>query len=841
MIRYFVRGFTAHFRAGRSLFALSLLGVALGVASVLSIQIININALGAFKGSLQAISGEADLSVVGRAPVLDENLYPVVLATKGVKAAWPIYRVQVNPAKRQNLYLEIFGLDLFAPMDIPWKGGTGDLSSFMSASGWTALTPPFAEEMGLKVGERFEVTVGSRRVHLLVGALVDFREVSPLASDRLAVMDIAQAQALLGDSGEIHQIDLQIEPGVDRFRLASDLRSRLGTGAQILTPEQREQQAATLLSSFRLNLTALSLISLFVGGFLIYSSTQASLVRRRFEFGLLRSIGATRGQLLSLILGETTALGLMGVAVGIPTGYYAAASYVDRVSSTLSNVYVLQAIETLEMPGWLLPLAVVVGLAGALAGSIVPALDVSRRDTRSLLASFTLHERMGAAALPLFVSGWVVLAGAWAIAGYKGEAWQPGGFVLAIGLMLTLPLITPLVVQKGARLVRVRSFGLLYGLKGLGLQLQTTPFAIAALAVAVAMMVGITVMVGSFRQTLAVWVGQSLRADIYVTSESWRRGAREATLAPELVSAIQSHPGVRGVDILRQFFIFYGERRISLSGLSMDLAAGERRFSFIEGEPEESIRKMKEEGAVLIGEPLARKASLGAGDRLVLETRNGPVAFLVAGVYYDYSSEAGAATMALDVMDEHFGSRPITNMALYLEAGREPERVVDELRARFPDAPLSIRSNRRLRQEVFRIFEQTFAVTRLLQAMSMLIAISGITLTLLVLARERVSELALYRALGAERSQIFRAYLGKGLGIAMYGLALGGIAGGLLALILVFVINRAFFGWTIALHWPWVSLGGETATILVAAVLGSVYPALRASRTPATELRRDDF
>ncbi len=580
MIRYFLRGFAAHFRAGRSLFALSLLGVALGVASVLSIQIININALGAFKGSLQAISGEADLSVVGRAPVLDEALYPVVLSTKGVKAAWPLYRVQVTLAERQNLRLEIYGLDLFAPMDIPWKGETGDLSSFMSASGWVALTPPFAEEMGLEVGDRFEVTIGSRRVNLLAGALVDFRDISPLASDRLAVMDIAQAQALLGDPGEIHQIDLQIEPGIDRSRLATELQSRLGTAAQILTPEQREQQAATLLSSFRLNLTALSLISLFVGGFLIYSTTQASLVRRRFEFGLLRSIGATRGQLLSLILGETSALGLMGVVVGIPMGYYAAASYVGRVSSTLSNVYVLQAIETLEMPVWLLPLSVVIGLFGALAGSIVPALDVSRQDTRSLLASFTLHERMGAAARPLFVLGWVVLAGAGVLARYQGDAWQPGGFVLAVGLILTLPLITPFVVQQGARLVRVRSFGLLYGLKGLGLQLQTTPFAIAALAVAVAMMVGITIMVGSFRQTLAVWVGQSLRADIYVTSESWRRGAREATLAPELVAAMASHPGVRGVDVLRQFFIYYEERRISPFRRAYGLAVGRASLLF---------------------------------------------------------------------------------------------------------------------------------------------------------------------------------------------------------------------------------------------------------------------
>jgi putative ABC transport system permease protein len=223
-------------------------------------------------------------------------------------------------------------------------------------------------------------------------------------------------------------------------------------------------------------------------------------------------------------------------------------------------------------------------------------------------------------------------------------------------------------------------------------------------------------------------------------------------------------------------------------------------------------------------------------------TRNGPVAFPISGVYYDYSSEGGAAVMSLATMDRYFGPSPITNMALYLDPGRglDTETVVDELRSRFPGVPLVFRSNRRLREEVFEIFDQTFAVTRLLQAMSLLIAVSGITLTLLLLARERVSELSLFRALGAERWQIFRIFLGKGLGIALYGLVLGGIGGVLLALILIFVINRTFFGWTITVYWPWSTLMGEAATILLASVLGSVYPALRASRTPATELRRDD-
>jgi putative ABC transport system permease protein len=155
--------------------------------------------------------------------------------------------------------------------------------------------------------------------------------------------------------------------------------------------------------------------------------------------------------------------------------------------------------------------------------------------------------------------------------------------------------------------------------------------------------------------------------------------------------------------------------------------------------------------------------------------------------------------------------------------------------------PLQVRSNRSLREEVFAIFDRTFAVTRLLQGMCLVVAAAGITLTLLVLARERVSELSLYRALGAGRRQIFGVFLGMGLGMAAFGLLLGSGGGIALALVLVFLINRTWFGWTIALHWPWTELAGQALTILAAAIAASLYPALRASRTPATELSRDDL
>jgi putative ABC transport system permease protein len=198
---------------------------------------------------------------------------------------------------------------------------------------------------------------------------------------------------------------------------------------------------------------------------------------------------------------------------------------------------------------------------------------------------------------------------------------------------------------------------------------------------------------------------------------------------------------------------------------------------------------------------------------------------------------------ALDIrtMNRHFGPGPIHSLALYLEAGQDTERVVDELKARYAGTPLRIRSNRRLRERVFKIFDQTFAVTRLLQAMSLLIAVCGITLTLLILARERISELAVCRAVGAIRQQLFWIFVGKGVGMGLLGLGLGLVGGIALAGILIFVITRAYFGWTIQVYWPWLPILQQIFTILAAAVLASLYPALRASQTPATELSRDDM
>lgn len=838
MIRYAARSLRAQLGSGRTLLALTVFGVALGIASVLSIQLLNRSALAAFSGGVRAVSGDADLSVLPTASVFPETLYTRVLADPAVRMAWPIYQVNVALRGRDKFYLDVIGSDLVLAAGIP-AAGRPTFGETLTKPGWVAIAPALAAELGVDTGATLEVSSGSRAAALTVGALVDLQRYAPLASRKIVIMDIAEAQRLLGTAGQLTQIDLVLTDDTLAAATAQRLGAALGPAVEVVNPVQREQRAEGLMRAFRFNLTALSMISLVVGFFLVRAATQASLVRRRLEFGILRANGATRSQVFALIAGEVALLGLLGAIIGIPAGILAARANIGVVSGTLTNLYLLSEIEQLDIPLWLLLLTALLGMVSTAAGAAGPARDLADSDVRELLAPITLHERAEKSVAPGVVKALVILGLAIALYLIAGRDWQPAGFLLAVALGAITVLLTPAIIHVAAGLVRVRRFGFAYALKSLHARLATTSFAVASLALAVAMLVGITVMVGSFRQTLVVWIGSTLQADIYVTTPSWRGTGAQGSLDSSLAAGMARMDGVRAIDRLRGMQATSGTRRFALAGVDFSLLGLESRFALKEGDQREAFRAVREDGALIITEPLARKTRLGVGDSLPLVTPAGVRRFAIAGITYDYSSESGAAAMDLATLARHFGPGSINSVALYLETGIDPERFIDSIRARFPGQPLNLRSNRALRAEVMRIFDQTFAVTRLLQVMALLVAASGITLTLLVLARERRSELALYRALGAYRGQILRLFFGKGLAIGLLGLFLGVIAGAVLAAILVLVINRAWFGWTIQVAVPWRDVAVSAITILSAASLASLYPAARASATPATDLSRE--
>nr|MEE4268928.1 FtsX-like permease family protein [Candidatus Krumholzibacteria bacterium] len=851
MIRLLWKSLRRHVQESRTLFVLTILGVALGVASVVAIQTLNQGSMQAFDGSVRAISGQAKLSVMGMTPAFPETLLVPVLGDPDVTGAWPLCRVEVAVQDRPGVLLDIAGIDLLAPLDLPFTAredtatATLDALSALVTPGWVAITPAMAGEQGWQVGDLIAVSSGSRSVNLTVGALVDFQAFEPLAPRTLAVMDIAQVQAQLARPGLIHQIDVQLRESADPDMVARRLAARLGPAVQVVTPEQRNQDAQGLLAAFRLNLTALSMISVFVGVFLVLTTVQASLSRRRGEFGLLRCLGAGPRQVVGLILAETAVLGLLGVLIGIPLGFWVAARNVATVSATLTNIYVLAGIEKLVLTPQVILLGVSVGVLGAVAGALWPALEMARRDTVALLAPVNLHEQTGRAVgrlswaallLGVAATGWFVLFG-------SGTNW--GGFVFGGMMMLALPLIVPMVVHLVAGSVRPRGLGLALSLRNLDVRLHTSSFAVAALAVTVSMLVGITLLVGSFRTTLISWLDVTMRADVYITTESWVRAGNEAFLDAGLVAEFKQWPGVDAVEEQRRLQVrtVPEGRRIWLNAIRVAGIPGAelaQRLPLQSGRPE-IVAKAMERGALLIGEPLARKGGLAIGDTLQLAGPEGPVSFPVAGVVYDYTSEGGTAFVTMATLLRHFPGEQTNNAALFLENSDQAEALVSRLRQHYAGQPLVFRSNRDLRREVLAIFDQTFAVTRTLQSLALLIAMLGVALNLLVQARERSGELALLRSLGAARKQVFRLFLGEGLAIGLLGLLMG-LAGGVgLAALLILVVNRTWFGWTIRPSLPVADLAAQVGLVLLASALAAVYPAAQAGLSRPDQLTRDDI
>jgi len=633
-------------------------------------------------------------------------------------------------------------------------------------------------------------------------------------------------------------VDIRLQPEVDALDFAGRLAARLGPSAAVVNDEERTAEAIGILRAFRMNLTALSLISVFVGLFLVYSSTQAALVRRRTELGVLRSLGASRLQVLSLILGEVLLLGLLGVAAGIPLGWWAATANVEVVSSTITNLYMLQEIEAVQVPAWMILLGGTVGMLGAMAGALPPAIDSSSRDPMSLLGTYASHQRAAATSPRLALTGLILssttIVWYWTI----GETWQPSGFVLAAAAVLTLPLLAPSFIRMAAGWVPVRGFGFTFSLQSLGARLPGTSVAVGALSVAVAMLVGITIMVASFRHTLDSWIRVTVAADVYLATESWRGYREAAVLDDAMIDSLRTTPGVVAIDRRRSFRGYSGNHRIRIASVDRNLVRGRERFALVNGSYEDVFGRAAGD-AVLISEPLSQKTHLETGDTISVTGPEGDVRLAVAGVFYDYGNEQGGIVTSHETVDEHYGAGGFNSVALYLADDVDHERFVERLRRRVANTPIVVRSSSRIRREALSTFDQTFAITRLLRGMSLVIAGAGITLTLLILARERFAELSLFRAIGASRWQIFQVFLGKGIGLALVGAALGTLGGFGLATVLVYIINPTFFGWTLTPMVPWATLALQIVFVFAAATLASIYPAARASNTPARELSRD--
>ncbi len=822
------------------LLGLSLVGVALGVAVVVAIDLANVSATQAFRVSTESVAGRATHQIIGAAGTLDDGVYGA-LRRAGVRETAPVVEGYVTVRGR---VMTLLGVDPLA--DAAFRSFTPpglDLGVFMATPGTVFLSPEAAARLGVAVGDTLGAqTDGQTRVLRVGGVLDSGDEGTSRAMENLLVADLSTAQDVLGLAGRLSRIDVMLGDGEDEK--LREIEALLPAGARVQKPAARTDALDSMTRAFRLNLAALSFLALVVGVFLVYNTTTFSVVQRRPLLGRLRALGVQRREVFALVLGEAAVVGVVGTAMGLLLGVALGRGLVGLVSQTINDLYFTVAVQVDAVPAWTLVKGALLGIGATLLAAVLPAREAAQTEVTTVLrrsSSETNLRKM----LPR-----LTLAGVGLLALSVVVLFIPDGSIaLSYGALLVglvgFALVVPLAVVGWAHLVRpvVGALAGAVGRMGAGsllTHLSRVGVAVAALTVAVAATIGVSVMIGSFRETVVLWLDGALQADVYAQPPSLVARRGEASLTPAVVAALRATPGaaavytVRSLDASSQF----GPTQVLAIGGGR---AQEATFTLKTGDPETVWPRVQKGEAGLVSEPFALRHGVAVGDTIHLDTDRGPRDLPVAGVYYDYGSDLGLVLMHRSLYETWFDDRGVSGLALDALPGVPPDTLAERARRQVAGQQnVILRSNRGLRDYSMAIFDRTFTITSVLRVLALLVAFVGVLSALMALQLERAREMATLRAQGLTGRELWSlvsiqtGLMGLISGLLSIPLGLG------LATVLVYVVNRRSFGWTLQFVVSPGVLVGAVGLSLLAALLAGLYPAWKMARANPSQALREE-
>jgi putative ABC transport system permease protein len=596
--------------------------------------------------------------------------------------------------------------------------------------------------------------------------------------------------------------------------------------------------------AFDLNLTALSLLALIFGMFLIYNTMTFSVVQRRMLLGELRALGVTRRELSGLVLGEAAALGVLGTGLGLLLGIVLGRGLVDLTTRTINDLYFVVSVQGLSLPARAFAKGALLGVGATLLAALVPALEAGLATPHSALVRSELEEKARAAVpraaglgLACFAIGCALLA----LPSRSILLSFAGLFGVVIGLALLTPLTTAVIMNLVAPLAG-RLLGILGAMaaRGVVAAMSRTAPAMAALVVAVSVTVGLGSMITSFRSTVTRWLDATLKADIYVSVPALVSSRAQGTLDPQLIERLTTAPGVDGFSSYREAPGHPAGGAVRLVALDLD-PRGEVAFDFKLGGGEQAFARFRRGEAVFVSEPLAYRRHYALGDRVSLATDSGPLALPIAGIYFDYAYDQGVVMIARNTYERRWSDPEVTSLGIFVDPAASTDAVVRDLQGRVGDGQaVRIRSNRALRTASLEVFDRTFAITGVLRLLSFIVAFIGVLSALMALQLERRRELGVLRANGLTPGQIWELVITQ---TGLMGIVAGVLAvpaGLALAVVMIFVVNKRSFGWTLHLELGPEILIQAVLLAFLGALLAGVYPAWRMSRTsPAQALRQE--
>lgn len=816
--------------------ALALAGISLGVAVYVGVDLANDSAQRAFELSEGAVTGRTTHRLLPIGGALDESVYRELVLERGVMLAAPVIRLDVSLAAARGVRYPLLGVDPLEETGLRGfsgfvPGARSDLARLIAEPRSVLVPEGLAEARGLRKGSPLALNVNGRIADVTVIGIVQ-SGAADAAAETPIVADLATAQELLGRPGFIDYVDLRLDAAAARA-----LASSLPPGTTLVEAGSQRNAFKELAAAFRTNLTALGLLALVVGAFLIYGTMSFAVVQRRSTLGILRALGVRRRELVTSILLEALALGGAATLLGLGLGHALASGLVDLVLRTIGDLYFSAAVGAAAPSPWIYAKGAALGLGATLLAALKPALDAAAAPLAAVLNRASLERgaraaasRLARLALPALGVAAVVLAAS-PRSIYGGFA---GLFcVLAAGAMLT-PAATLLLMKLLERPME-RVFGLpgVLSVRGVGASLSRTGVATAALAIAVATVVGIGLMIASFRASLVDWLSTTLTADVYVAFDG-----DGIEIEPERLAALAAVDGVSGMNLTRTVRVPTPEGEITVRAIE----PGQRGWGLdiVRGDPEHATAALETGAGIVIAEPFAFARRLDVGDALVLPTASGEERFPIIGVYRDYNTGGRAVTMALELYRRHWRDAALSGIGLYTDDDAE-RRIETALRETLPPAAeFRMRSSAAIERLSLEVFDRTFKITEVLRVLAGVVAFFGILSALLSIELERSHELAVLRALGFAPRQLAATLLTQtallGLAAAVAALPLGTA----LAALLVHVINRRSFGWAMDFLIVPSPLAAGLALAIAAAVLAGIYPAVRSSRVELAAALREE-
>ena len=822
---------------------LSMFGIILGVAIVTSVLITNHSAVRAFALSSDALYGKATHQLFAANGLDDESAAKFMKAHPD-KIIAPVVETELIINKE---LVTLVGLDPFREAQfgrLQSNSSTGNLSLIANSLSST-VNPVWASEataarLQLQAGQNLAID----NTNITVAGV--FKTASRAASDGLLVTDIGVAQALANQIGKIDRLELIISDTE-----ASALIEELPPQWRLQATVQRQDTMQAMTKGFQINLTAMSLLALLVGMFLIHNTMTFAVLQRREVFAIKRLIGVSASGVFTIVIAEALIFSAVASILGLVAGILIAQKLLQLTTQTINDLYFVLHVQQIHLSPWVLLAGLVLGIGSSVLAAVLAAREAAASNAMQARRRSAIEVKTEQVLPWLLSIGSALLILGAALALIPSQSLLLGFaalMIVIVGYGLCIPWLSRALLTLAKKCFGSWNVVLTLALSSLTANMSRTGLAIAALAVAVSATLGVDIMIGSFRNSVDTWLKQTLQSDVYITLGDTNSTGRSTTdnIDEYWLEQLSKLEGVKDLSTVTLVDAVTNLDTFDMLVLSPN-AISERSYQWVDklnnNLNQSSWNRFLTTQSILVSEPLANKHSLVAGDdiRLFTET-DGDVTFTIAGVYQDYGSSHGRMVMHRTNYARYWNNPRIGSIGVSIETNSDVPATIAQIRSQTAQLgiPARVRDNVSIHVESLAIFDRTFAVTRVLRWLTMGVAFIGIFSALLAMHLERAKDFAVLRASGGSHTQL-RQIIGVqsiGMGIA------AGIAaiplGWFMSEMLIHIINVRSFGWSMNSILPASAIPQTLFLSVTAAALAGIYPAwTMGKRSLVKELRSE--